>query len=58
MADLTRGALNLLITFKLNVVPLSETNERFLKLQRLLFIVKYEYKNVQVIKKSLFSFNS
>ena len=31
MADLARGALNLLITFKLNVIPLSETDQKILK---------------------------
>ena len=31
MADFARGALHLLITFKLNVIPLSETNQKILK---------------------------
>ena len=31
MADLTRGALNLHISFKLNVIPLSKTNQKILK---------------------------
>ena len=35
MADLARVALNLLITFKLNVIPSSETNQKILKTSKI-----------------------
>ena len=54
MANLARGALHLFITFKLNVIPLSGRTKRFLKLQRLLFFVKYEYKKCPSNSKIIF----